>query len=68
VEENCLHVWEILQRAKWNKMVMRRRIFQVDSFIFAVAENKEVDDDDDDDDPCGFSGKAGPVCQQWYLE
>jgi hypothetical protein len=41
----------------------RRRIFQVDSFVFAMAENKELDDD-----PCGFCGKTGPVCQQFYLE
>jgi hypothetical protein len=46
-------------------MVMRRGNFQLDSFIFAIAENKEVDDDDE---PCGFSGKTGPVCQQCYLE
>lgn len=50
---------KLLQRVKWNNMVMRRRIFQVDSFIFAMAENEEVDDDD----PCWFCGKPGPVCQ-----
>jgi hypothetical protein len=45
-------------------MVMRRRIYQGDNFIFDVAEKKEVDVDD----PCGYCGKTGQVCQQWYLE
>jgi hypothetical protein len=38
--------------------------FSSGQFIFAVTENKGVDDDD----PCGFYMKNGPVCQECYLE